>query len=147
MTAKRLAEIYNKWALREAHLMNKELARMFLRMPIPMSYEVWCWLHEQADKELRMTDEPKGLKPLDYTTLFTNIAEPIIIDNPTEQEKWAKKRLMEALEDLPKPKKTGFLMMTPNEDKIKNIKRFENEEISFKCELKNEFGFKRGNME
>lgn len=35
--------------------------------------------------------------------------------------------------------------MTSNEDKIKDIKSFSNE-ISFKCELKDEFGFKRRNI-
>ena len=87
-----------------------------------------------------MTEKPKGLNPPDYHTLFTNIFEPIIIDNSTEEEKWGKQQLMEALEDLPKPKKTGFLVMTPERDKIKNIECFKNEEISFKCELKDDWG-------
>ena len=51
------------------------------------------------------------------------------------------------LEDLPKQKKTGYLMMTPNKDKIENIKSVRNDEISFKRDLKHEFGFKRRNME
>jgi len=95
-----------------------------------------------------MTEKPLGLKPLDYHADIINIVEPIIVlDNPTKQEEYLKKRIIEALEDLPKPKKTGYLMMTPNEDKIENIKSFSNDEISFKCELKDEFGFKRRNME
>ena len=93
-----------------------------------------------------MTEKPLGLKPLDYHADIMNI-EPIInLDIPTQQEEYIKKRIIEALEDLPKPKKTGYLMMTPNEDKIENIKSF-NDEISFKCELKDAFGFKRRNME
>lgn len=68
----------------------------------------------------------------------------IVLDNP-KQEEYMKKRLIEALEDLPKPKKTGYLMMTPNEDKIEKIKSFSNDEISFKRDLPHEFGFKRRN--
>ena len=69
-----------------------------------------------------MTEKPLGLKPLDYHADIINIVEPIIgLDNPTKQEEYIKKRIIEALEDLPKPKKTGYLMMTPNEDKIENI--------------------------
>lgn len=95
-----------------------------------------------------MTKKPLGLKPLDYHADIINIFEPIInLDNPTKQEEYIKKRIIEALEDLPKPKKTGYLMMTPTEDKIKTIESFSNNEISFKCELKDEFGFKRRNME
>ena len=95
-----------------------------------------------------MTEKLLGLKPLDYHADIVNIAEPIInLDHPTNQEEYIKKRIIEALEDLPKPKKTGYLMITPNEDKIENIKSFRNDEISFKCELKDEFGFKRRNME
>ena len=86
-----------------------------------------------------MTEKLLGLKPLDYHADIMNLVEPIIVlDNPTKQEEYVKKRIIEALEDLPKPKKTGYLMMTPNEDKIENIKFFENEEISFKCELKDD---------
>lgn len=89
-----------------------------------------------------------GLKPLDYHADIINIVEPIIdLDNPTKQQEYLKKRIIETLEDLPKPKKTGYLMMTPNEDKIEKIKSFTNDEISFKCELTDEFGFKRRNME
>ena len=95
-----------------------------------------------------MTEKPLGLKPLDYHTDIINIIEPIIVlDNLTKQEEYLKKRLIEALEDLPKPKKTGYLMMTPIEDKIENIKSFSNDEISFKRDLTHEFGFKRRNME
>ena len=94
-----------------------------------------------------MTEKPLGLKPLDYHADIMNLVEPIIdLDNPTKQEEYIKKRIIEALEDLPKPKKTGYLMMTPNEDKIEHIKSFRNDEISFKCELKDEFGFKRRDM-
>lgn len=83
-------------------------------------------------------------KPLDYHADIINIVEPIIVlDNPTKQEEYLKKRIIEALEDLPKPKKTGYLMMTPNKEKIEISKSFKNDEISFKCELKNEIGFKR----
>ena len=89
-----------------------------------------------------------GLKPLDYHADIINIVEPIIdLDNHTKQQEYLKKRIIEALEDLPKPKKTGYLMMTPNEDKIEKIKSFTNDEISFKCELTDEFGLKRRNME
>lgn len=95
-----------------------------------------------------MTKKPLGLKPLDYHADIVNIVEPIIdLDNPTKQEEYMKKRLMEALEDLPKPKKTGYLMMTPDEDKIEKIRSFENNEISFKRDLNHEFGFKRRNVE
>ena len=93
-----------------------------------------------------MTEKPLSLKPLDYHADIINIVEPIIdLDNPTKQEEYLKKRIIEALEDLPKPKKTGYLMMTPSEDKIEKIKSFTNDEISFKCDLKHEFGFKRRN--
>lgn len=95
-----------------------------------------------------MTEKPLGLKPLDYHADIINIVEPIInLDIPTQQEEYIKKRIIEALEDLPKPKKTGYLMMTPNEDKIENIKSFSNDEISFKRDLPHEFGFKRRNEE
>ena len=94
-----------------------------------------------------MIEKLLGLKPLDYHADIMNI-EPIInLDIPTQQEEYIKKKIIEALEDLPKPKKTGYLMMTPNEDKIEKIKSFTNDEISFKCELTDEFGFKRRNME
>ena len=87
-------------------------------------------------------------KPLDYHADIVNIVEPIIdLDNPTKQGEYMKKRLMEALEDLPKPKKTGYLIMTPGEDKIEKIRSFENDEISFKRDLNHDFGFKRRNME
>ena len=56
--------------------------------------------------------EPLGLKPLDYAADITNIFEPIILDNPTEQEKWAEKKIKDALDDLPKPK-IGYLMRNP----------------------------------
>ena len=94
---------------------------------------------------IRMTEKQLGLKSLDYHADIMNLVEPIInLDIPTQQEEYIKKKIIEALEDLPKPKKTGYLIMTPNEDKIEKIKSFRNEEISFKCELKDEFGFKRG---
>ena len=90
-----------------------------------------------------MTEKPLGLKPLDYHADIMNI-EPIInLDIPPQQEEYIKKKIIEALEDIPKPKKTGYLMMTPNKEKIEISKSFKNDEISFKCELKNEFGFKR----
>ena len=90
-----------------------------------------------------MTEKPLGLKPLDYHADIMNI-EPIInLDIPTQQEEYIKKKIIEALEDIPKPKKTGYLMMTPNKEKIEISKSFKNDEISFKCDLKNEFGFKR----
>lgn len=41
------------------------------------------------------------------------------------------------------PNITGYLKMTPNNIKIKNIKFFKNNEIFFKCELTDEFGFRR----
>lgn len=95
-----------------------------------------------------MTKKTIGFEPLEYHIDIINIVEPIfVLDNPTKQEEYLKKRIIEALEDLPKPKKTGYLMMTPIEDKIENIKSFGNDEISFKCDLKHEFGFKRRNME
>ena len=91
-----------------------------------------------------MTKKRLGAKPLDYHADIMNIVEPIInLDIPTQQEEYIKKKIIEALEDLPKPKKTGYLMMTPDEDKIENIKSFKDDEISFKCELKDEYGFKR----
>ena len=94
-----------------------------------------------------MTEKPLGLRLLDYHADIINIVEPIInLDIPTQQEEYIKKRIIEALEDLPKPKKTGYLMMTPNENKIENIKSFSNDEISFKRDLTHEFGFKRRNM-
>lgn len=89
-----------------------------------------------------MTEKLLGLKPLDYHTDIVNIAEPIIdLDKPTKQEEYLKKRIIELLTDS-KPKKTGYLVMTPNECKIETIKSFENDEISFKCELKDDIGFK-----
>lgn len=94
-----------------------------------------------------MTEKPLGLKLLDYHVDIINIVEPIInLDIPTQQEEYIKKRIIEALEDLPKPKKTGYLIMTPDEDKIENIKSFSNDEISFKRDLPHEFGFKRRNI-
>lgn len=38
-------------------------------------------------------------------------------------------------------------MMTPNRDKIENIRSFSDGEISFKCELKDTFGFNRRSTE
>ena len=59
-----------------------------------------------------MTDKkPLGLKPFDLHVDLTNISEPIIIDDPNEQEKWMKKKVIEALEDV--PKKKGYLMRNP----------------------------------
>ena len=54
----------------------------------------------------------KGI-PLDYATdMFVNVFEPISVDvtNQTEQEKWLKKRIIDALDDCPK-KKVGYLVM------------------------------------
>ena len=91
-----------------------------------------------------MTKKPLGLKALDYHAEIMNIIEPIINpDNPINQEEFIKKIIIDALEDLPKPKKTGYLMMVPDEDKIEDIKSFENGDISFKCELKDTFGFRK----
>ena len=60
---------------------------------------------------MRMTEKPLGLKPLDYHADITNLVEPIIdLDNPTKQEEYIKKRIIEALEDCPK-KKVGYLVM------------------------------------
>jgi len=54
-----------------------------------------------------LTDKPLGLKPLDYHADIMNIVEPIInLDSPTKQEEYLKKKIIEALEDIPKPKKT-----------------------------------------
>ena len=55
-------------------------------------------------------DNPIGLKPLDFHADITNMIEPITIDvdDCTEQEKWLKKRVIEALEDV--PKKVGYLV-------------------------------------
>ncbi len=59
-----------------------------------------------------MTEKPLGLKPLDYHADIINIVEPIInLDIPTQQEEYIKKKIIEALEDLPKPNKTGYLVM------------------------------------
>ena len=33
--------------------------------------------------------------------------------------------------------------MTPNDSKIESIKAFKDGEISFKCELKDDYGFRR----
>lgn len=91
-----------------------------------------------------MTEKRLGAKPLDYHADIMNMVEPIInLDIPTQQEEYIKKKIIEALEDIPKPKKTGYLMMTPNKEKIENIKSFSNDEISFKRDLPHEFGFKR----
>lgn len=91
-----------------------------------------------------MTEKPLGLKTLDYHADIMNIVEQMInLDNPTNQEEYIKKIIIGVLEDLPKPKKTGYLMMVPNEDKIEDIKSFTNDEISFKCELKDTFGFRK----
>jgi len=46
-------EMYKQWQAYEqenARQLNKALAKMFLGMPIPMSYEVWSYLHEQVDE-------------------------------------------------------------------------------------------------
>lgn len=92
-----------------------------------------------------MTKKPLGLKALDYHADIMNIIEPIInLDNPINQEKYIKKIIIDVLEDLPKPKKTGYLMMVPNEDKIKDIKSVENDEISFTCDLKDHLVGKGG---
>ena len=89
-----------------------------------------------------MTEKLLGLKPLDYHADIVNMVEPIInLDKPTEQEEYIKQRIIEALEDL-NPKKTGCLVMTPDKHKIETVKSFENDEISFKCELKDDVGFK-----
>jgi len=53
--------------------------------------------------------KPLGLKPLDYHADFSNIFEPIIVDDPTGHEEWIKKKVIEALDDVPKPKK-GYLV-------------------------------------
>ena len=53
--------------------------------------------------------KPLGAKPLDFHTDIANIFEPIIIDNPTEQEEWYKKKVIEPLNDVPKPK-VGYLV-------------------------------------
>jgi len=50
-----------------------------------------------------------GAKPLDFYADITNIFEPIIIDNPTKQEEYLKKKVIEALNDVPKPK-VGYLV-------------------------------------
>lgn len=60
-----------------------------------------------------MTDKRLGAKPLDYATdMFVNILEPPVIDvtDQTEQEKWFKQRIIDALNDCPK-KKVGYLVM------------------------------------
>ena len=58
-----------------------------------------------------MTEKPLGLKPLDYHADIMNLVEPIILlDNPTKQEEYIKKRIIEALDDCPK-KKVGYLVM------------------------------------
>lgn len=60
-----------------------------------------------------MTDKRLGAKPLDYATdMFINTLEPLIIDvtDQTEQEKWLKQRIIDALDDCPK-KKVGYLVM------------------------------------
>lgn len=60
-------------------------------------------------------EKPLGLKPLDYHADIMNVAEPIIVlDNPTEQEEYLKKKIIEALEDAPKPK-VGYLVRDLNE--------------------------------
>lgn len=33
----------------ERHNFNVSLAKLFLGLPIPMSYELWCYLHSIAD--------------------------------------------------------------------------------------------------
>lgn len=60
-----------------------------------------------------MTDKRLGAKPLDYATdMFMNTLEPLVIDvtDQTEQEKWLKQRIIDALDDCPK-KKVGYLVM------------------------------------
>lgn len=34
---------------KENHKFNVSLAKLFLGLPIPMSYEVWCYLHSITD--------------------------------------------------------------------------------------------------
>lgn len=61
-----------------------------------------------------MTEKRLGAKPLDYATdMFVNTLESISIDvtKQTKQEKYLKKRIIKALEDLPKPKNNGYLVM------------------------------------
>ena len=90
-----------------------------------------------------MTDKPLGLKQLDFHADIMNICEPIVIDNLSERDEYVKKKIIEALEDLPKPK-PRFLLMTPDDCRLENMIRFfQEDEISFKCELKDDYGFRR----
>lgn len=53
-----------------------------------------------------------GAKPLDYATDIMNMLEPIIVDvtDQTEQEKYLKQRVIDAVNDCPE-KKVGYLVM------------------------------------
>ena len=46
MSAKMQAEIYNKKIYEMTQELDKGLASFLLRLPLPMSYEVWQHLHK-----------------------------------------------------------------------------------------------------
>lgn len=90
-----------------------------------------------------MTEKPLGLKPLDFHADIMNMCEPIIHIDSLAEDEYFRKKIMEALEDLPKSK-SGCLVMTPDDCRLENMIRFfKEEEISFKCELKDDYGFRR----
>lgn len=37
---------------KENHKLNVSLAKLFLDLPIPMSYELWCYLHSICDGDV-----------------------------------------------------------------------------------------------
>lgn len=49
-------ELYKQWqeyAQKNAEMFNRKMAKFLLTLPIPMSYELWTYLHEYADKEVK----------------------------------------------------------------------------------------------
>lgn len=93
-----------------------------------------------------MTKKKKslGLKQLDFHADIMNMAdEPIIRIDSIAEDEYFRKKLTEALEDLPKPK-TGYLLMTPDVCKLESMDRFlKNDETSFKCERRHDYGFRK----
>lgn len=88
--------------------------------------------------------KPLGLELLDFHADIMNMAdEPIIRIDSIAEDEYFRKKLTEALEDLPKPK-PGYLFMTPDACKLESMDRiFKEDEISFKCERRHDYGFRK----
>lgn len=48
MSAKKQEELYQECVDRWFNDFDKSLARYFLKLPIPMNYEFWCFLHKKC---------------------------------------------------------------------------------------------------